>query len=58
MVSIEVKLEVIYGLSSGINFFDLRWPLEVKSQGQPLKTVKSNISKTVRDREMVFIEVK
>ena len=30
----------------------------VKGQGQTLKTLKSNISKTVRDREMVFINVK
>ena len=39
------------------------WPLTPKShlgkdQGQTLKTFKSNISKTVRDREMVSIEVK
>ena len=32
--------------------------LEVKGRGQTLKTLKSNISKTVRDREMVSIEVK
>ena len=32
--------------------------LGVKDQGQTLKTLKSNISKTVRDREMLSIEVK
>ena len=31
---------------------------EVKGQNQTRKTSKSNISKTVRDREMVSIEVK
>ena len=30
--------------------------MNVKGQGQTLKTVKSNISKTVRDREKVPIE--
>ena len=58
MVSIEVKKEIIYGLSSGIQFIDPRWPSGVKGQGQTLQTLKSNISKTVRDREMVSIEVK
>ena len=29
-----------------------------KGQGQSLKTLKSNISKTVRNREKVSIEVK
>ena len=58
MVPIEVKKEVISGLSNVINFFDLRWSLGVKDQGQTLKFLKLNISKTVRDREMVSIEVK
>ena len=48
----------MYGLSNGETIFDLRWPLKVKGQGQPLKTLKSNISKTVRDREKVSIEVR
>ena len=46
----------MYGLSSGENNFDLRKPLKVKGQGQTLKTLKSNISKTVRDREKVLID--
>ena len=58
MVSILVKKEFIYGFSNDINFFDPRWLLEVKGQGQTLKTLKSNNSKTVQDREMVSIEVK
>ena len=57
-VSIDVKKEVIYGLSNGGNIFDLWWPLKVKGQGQTLKTLKSNISKTVRDKEKVSIDVK
>ena len=48
----------MYGLSNGENIFYLRWPLKVKGQGQTLKTLKSNISKTVRDREKVSMEVK
>ena len=48
----------MYGLSNGKNIFDPRWPLEVKGQGQTLKILKSNISKTVRDREKVSIEVR
>ena len=44
----------MYGLSNGANNFDLRYPL--KDKGQTLKTLKSNISKTVRDREKVSIE--
>ena len=40
------------------NIFDLRCPLKVKGQGQTLKTLKSNISKTVQDREKVSMEVK
>ena len=50
-VSIDVEYEVVYGLSNSKNISDLGWPLKVKSQGQTLKTLKSNISKTVRDRE-------
>ena len=57
-VSTEVRYEIIYGLSNGISKFDLRWPLKVKSQGQSLKYLKSNISKTVRDREKVSTEVR
>ena len=41
----------MYGLSNGINIFDLRLPIKVKGQGQTLKSLKSNISKTVRDRK-------
>ena len=48
----------MYGLSNGENIFDLRWSLKVEGQGQTLKTLKSNISKTVRDREKMFIEVR
>ena len=48
----------MYGLSSGENIFDPRWPPEVNGQGQTLKTLKSNISKTVRDREKMSIEVR
>ena len=36
----------MYGLSNGENIFHLGWPLQVKGQGQTLKTLKSNISKT------------
>ena len=32
--------------------------LKVKGQGQTLKTLKSNISKTVLDREEVSMEVR
>ena len=32
--------------------------LRVKGQGQTLKTLKSNISKTLRDREKVSMEVR
>ena len=38
MLSIEVKSEVIYGLSNGIKLFDPRWPLGVKGQGQTCTT--------------------
>ena len=41
-----------------VNLFDPRCPLEVKDQRQTLKTLMSNISKTVRDREIESIEVK
>ena len=45
----------MYGLSNGENIFDPRWPL--KGQSQTLKILKSNISKTVRDREKVSMEL-
>ena len=48
----------MHGLSNGENIFNLRWPLKVKGQGQTLKTLKSNISKTVRDRDKKSIEVR
>ena len=48
----------MYGLSMIENIFDLWWTLKVKGQGQTLKTSKSNISKTVRDRDRVSIEVR
>ena len=48
----------MYGLLNSENIFDLRWPLKVKGQGQTLKTLKSNILKTVRDREKVSIEIR
>ena len=48
----------MYGLSNSENIFEPRWSLKVKRQGQTLKTLKSNISKTVRDREKVAIEVR
>ena len=41
----------MYELSNDENVFDLKWPLKVIGQGQTLKSLKSNISKTVRDRE-------
>ena len=44
----------MYVLSNGENICDLGWPQKVEGQaGQTLKTLKSNISKTVRDREKV-----
>ena len=46
----------MYGLSNGENNFYLRKPPKFKGQGQTLKTLKSIISKTVRDREKVSIE--
>ena len=33
-------------------------PLKVKGQGQTLKCLKSNISKTLQDREKVSMEVR
>ena len=48
----------MYGLSNGGICFYLWWPLKVKGQGQTLETLKSNISKTVGDREKVSIEVR
>ena len=48
----------MYGLSNGENIFDLRWPLKVEDQGRIPKTLKSNISKTGRDREKVSIEIR
>ena len=48
----------MYGLSNDENIFDPRWPSKVEGQGQTQKTLKSNISKTVRDRKKVFIEVR
>ena len=40
----------MYELSNGENIFNLSLPLKVKGQGQILKTLMSNISKTVHDR--------
>ena len=48
----------MYGLSNGEIFFDPSCPLKDKGQGQTLKTLKSNISKTVRERKKVSIEVR
>ena len=48
----------MYGLPNGEIFFDPSCPLKVKGQDQTLKTLKSNISKTGRDRKKVFIEVR
>ena len=47
----------MYGLSNGKPNIDLRWLLKVKDHCQTQKTLKSNISKTVRDREKISIEV-
>ena len=41
-----------------MKLFDPRWLLGVKGQGRTLETLKSDISETVRDREMLSIEVK
>ena len=35
----EVRYEVMYGLSNGMKIFDLGWPLEVKGLGQILKSL-------------------
>ena len=48
----------MYGLSNGEIFFDPSCPVKDKGQGQTLKLLKSNISKTVRDREKMSIEVR
>ena len=48
----------MYGLSNDENIFDLWWPLKVKGRGQTQKTLKSNISKTVREKENVSMEVR
>ena len=48
----------MYGLSNKENIFDLRCPLRVKGQGRNLTTLKSNISKTVHDREKVSMGVR
>ena len=48
----------MYGLSNGENIFNPWCPLKVKGQGQTPKTLKSKISKTVRDRKKVSIEVR
>ena len=47
----------MYELSNGEPNIDLRWLLKVKGHGQTPKTLKSNISKTVLDREKISIEV-
>ena len=46
----------MYGLLNGENNFDLGWHLNFEGQGQTLKTLKLNISKTVRNREEVSIK--
>ena len=48
----------MYELLNSENIFDPGWPLIVKGQGQTLKTLKTNISKKLRDREKVSIEVR
>ena len=48
----------MYGLSNGENIFDIMWTSKVKGQGQTMEILKSNITKTVRDREKVSIEVR
>ena len=48
----------MYGCSNGTNIFDPTLLLRVESQGGTLKTLKSNISGTVRDREKVSMEVR
>ena len=41
----------------GFQMVEIFLTLKVKGQGQTLKTLKSNISKTVRDREKVSMGV-
>ena len=48
----------MYRLSNCENIFDFGWLLKVKGQGQTIKILKSNISKTVRDREKVSMEIR
>ena len=48
----------MHGLSNGENIFDPRLPVKFKGQGQTLQTLTSNISKTVRDRKKVSMEVR
>ena len=48
----------MYVLSNGEPNIDPRWLLKVKGYGQTQKTLKSNISKTVQDREKISIEVR
>ena len=55
-VSIEVRCEVICGLSNSEKFFRLQ--VTSKGQGQTLKPLKSKILKTAQDREKVSIEVR
>ena len=31
----------MYGLTNGVNIFDLRWPLQVKGQGQTPKKLRN-----------------
>ena len=47
----------MYGLLNSENIFDLRWPLKVKGQGQTLKTLKSNILKTVQDIIIIITNI-
>ena len=54
-VSMEIRLGNHIWAFEWYNSFDPGWPSEVKGQGQTPKTLKSNISKTVRDRKMVSI---
>ena len=50
----------MYGISNGENIFDLSPQVtpKAKGQSQTLKTLMSNILKTVRDREKVLKEVR
>ena len=47
-----------YRLSNGENIFLYHVTSKVKGQGQTLKTLKSNISKTVYEIEKVSIKVR